>query len=119
MNPGAGGTNIEVIFKVTVLSVVILVLVVVLLLAFGWLRGKREENPGIGDINWDEEKRILEALAAEKKAKRAAEKAAAKNPPQVKSAADDYEIPDPLEGWNDDEALRGDGSNISDDEDRG
>jgi len=114
MSHGAGGSGIAIIFKITILSVVILVLIVVLVLLIGWWHGKRQEKPGIGDIDWDEERRILEAIAAEKKAKRLAEQAARMNPAGRKKMAE-CEFTDPMENWNREEL--GDEESVPDDED--
>jgi len=104
MGQGASASHVANIFRITVLSVVILVLVVVLVLIVGWWRGKRTEKSSLGDVNWDKERELLAAIAAQKKAQREAEKPPAKNPPSMKPIDDNYEIPDPLEGWVDEEA---------------
>ena len=58
------------VYKLIILSVVIIIMIVVLTLAVGWARSRREQgSEGLG-VDWEEEKKKLEVLAAEKKAKR-------------------------------------------------
>ena len=58
------------VYKLIILSVVIITVMIVLTLVVGWARSRREQGSGSSGVNWEEEKKKLEVLAAEKKAKR-------------------------------------------------
>lgn len=66
--------------QAVVLSVLIIVPIMLLTLILAWVRSKRDENSKVVDVDWDEERKKLEALAAEKLAKRQADERAASAP---------------------------------------
>jgi hypothetical protein len=65
----SSGSDLSAIFKITIANAVLIILVVALVLLFGWLRSKRNES-GRPDVDWDSEKERLRMLASEKKAQR-------------------------------------------------
>ncbi len=56
--------------RLVILSGIVIFVVVVLTLVLAWAKSKREAGSGIKDIDWDQERKVLEALAREKKAMR-------------------------------------------------
>jgi hypothetical protein len=89
MDNAAEASNLSSVFRIVILNVVVILLLIILVVVFGWLRGKRKDEATLGDVDWDEEKKKLLALAAEKRAKREIETKA-----QVDEKASNQEAPE-------------------------